>query len=272
MTWFITGTSSGFGRILTEKLLARGERVAATVRKLDVLDDLEAKYGDLLWTAKLDLTDEPAIKATVDRAFAELGRIDVVCSNAGYGLFGAAEEVTDAQIHHVIATNLVGSIQLIRASLPHLRKQGGGRILQFSSAGGQTAYANFSLYHATKWGIEGFVEAAAQEVSSFGIDITLVEPGATKTDFAKGLVSPPRMPEYENTAAGDVVRAIASGAFAIKGDAAKMCDRILACASQTPAPRRLSLGTDTYEHVSRALDGRRAALEAQKEIALSTDE
>ena len=267
MTWLITGTSSGFGRILTEKLLARGERVAATLRKMDALDDLRARYGDLLWTARLDLTDTAAIRSTVDRAFAELGRIDVVCSNAGYGLFGAAEALRDDQIEHVIATNLVGSMQLVRAVLPHLRRQGGGRILQVSSAGGQATYPNFSVYHATKWGIEGFVETVAKEVEALGIDVTLGEPGAPQTDFAKNLVMVPAMPEYDRTAAGEVRRALESGAWQIRGDAGKMCDAILGFVDRGAKARRLALGADTYADVARTLEERRAELESQKEIA-----
>lgn len=190
--WFITGASSGFGRVLTEKLLARGDRVAATVRRPDALDDLRAEYGERLWTATLDLTEMAAVRQTVDRAFSELGRIDVVVSNAGYGLFGAAEEVTDEQVRHQIDTNLVGSIALIRAALPHLRAQGGGRILQVSSEGGQVTYPAFSLYHATKWGIEGFVDAVAKEVAPFGIAFTLVEPGPAGTNFGAVWSGPSR--------------------------------------------------------------------------------
>jgi NAD(P)-dependent dehydrogenase (short-subunit alcohol dehydrogenase family) len=126
-TWFITGTSSGFGRILTEKLLGDGDHVAATLRKVSALDDLKARHGDTLWVASLDVTDTDAVRRVIDRAFNDLGRIDVVVSNAGYGLFGAGEEVSDEQIRHQIDTNLVGSIQVIRAVLPHLRAQGGGR-------------------------------------------------------------------------------------------------------------------------------------------------
>lgn len=267
MTWLITGTSSGFGRILTEKLLARGERVAATLRKMDALDDLRERYGERLWTARLDLTNTGAIRETVDRAFGELGRIDVVCSNAGYGLFGAAEALGDDQIDHVIATNLVGSIQLVRAALPHLRRQGGGRILQVSSAGGQATYPNFSVYHATKWGIEGFVETVAKEVEALGIDVTILEPGATQTDFAKNLVMVPAMPEYDRTAAGEVRRALESGAWQIRGDAGKMCDAILGFVDRRGKARRLALGADTYEDLARTLDERRAELESQKDIA-----
>jgi NAD(P)-dependent dehydrogenase (short-subunit alcohol dehydrogenase family) len=126
--WFITGASSGFGRILTEKLLARGDRVAATVRREHSLDDLHAQHGERLWVANLDLTHTNAVRSVIDRAFAKLGRIDIVVSNAGYGLFGAAEEATDEQIRHQIDANLVGSIAVIRACLPHLRAQGGDRV------------------------------------------------------------------------------------------------------------------------------------------------
>ena len=270
-TWFITGTSTGFGREMTERLLERGDRVAATLRTPGTLDALRTKHGDRLWVAQLDVTDGVAVRTVVDRAFAELGRIDVVVNNAGYGLFGAAEEVTDEQIRHQIDTNVLGSIQVIRAALPHLRAQGGGRILQFSSAGGQVAYPSFSVYHATKWAVEGFVESVSQEVASFGIDFTLVEPGATGTAFGTGLVRPPTMAEYDATPAGDVRRGIESGAFPVKGDVVKMVRAILDSVDQKPAPRRLALGSDTYAHVRAALVDRLERLDAQKELALSMD-
>ena len=173
-TWLITGVSSGFGREITEQLLARGDRVLGTVRDAAKIADLVGRYPDAFHPEILDVTDTPAIHALVDCAFAELGRIDVIISNAGYGLFGAAEELTDAQVEHIVATNLVGPIHLVRAALPHLRAQGGGRVIQISSYGGQVAYPGNSLYHATKWGIEGFVESVAQEVASFGIGMTIV--------------------------------------------------------------------------------------------------
>jgi NAD(P)-dependent dehydrogenase (short-subunit alcohol dehydrogenase family) len=163
-TWLITGASRGLGRELTEQLLARGDRVAATLRKPDQLADLAAMHGDRLWVRALDVTDTAAMRAVVDAAFAELGRIDVVVSNAGYGVVGAAEELSDTQTD-LIAPNLTGSIQLARAVVPHLRAQAGGHILQVSSMGGQLAFPGFSLYHTTKWGIEGFFEAFAPEVA-----------------------------------------------------------------------------------------------------------
>jgi NAD(P)-dependent dehydrogenase (short-subunit alcohol dehydrogenase family) len=270
-TWFITGTSSGFGRLLTEKLLARGDRVAATLRRMEALDDLRKAYGDRLWTAQLDLTDANAIRRTIDRGFAELGRIDVVVNNAGYGLFGAAEEVSDEQIRHQIDTNLIGSIQVIRAALPHLRAQGGGLIQQVSSEGGQITYPNFSLYHATKWGIEGFVDAAAKEVAPFGISFTIVEPGATRTDFGKGIVSPPPMEVYDQTPAGEVRRAVTAGAFNIKGDPNKMANAMIASADAEQRPFRLALGANTYTNIKAGLQARLAELEAHKETTLAMD-
>jgi NAD(P)-dependent dehydrogenase (short-subunit alcohol dehydrogenase family) len=182
-TWFITGINSGFGRAMVEQLLTRGDRVAGTVRNLSTVDDLKRKYGDLLWTAQLDMTDAPAIRRVVDSAFAECGKIDVIVNNAGYGLFGAAEGLTDAQVLHQINTNLLGPIQVTRAALPCLREQGGGRILALSTYGGQATYPGASLYHASKWGLEGFFDSIAGEIASFNIGVTIVEPGGARTGF-----------------------------------------------------------------------------------------
>ena len=149
-TWLITGASSGLGRIMTESLLARGDRVAATVRRPGALDELIARYGDRLRVMVVDLTDTALMRGEVDAAFAALGRIDVVVSNAAYGLFGAVEEVSDEQMERQIATNLIAPMQLVRACLPHLRRQGGGRIVQISSEGGQVIYPSFGVYHADR--------------------------------------------------------------------------------------------------------------------------
>ena len=184
--WLITGVNRGFGRHMTEQLLARGDRVAGTVRKMDAMNDLKTKYGDLLWLAHLDMINTPAVRQVVNKAFANLGKIDVVVNNAGYGLFGAAEELTDEQIIHQINTNLIGSIQVVRTALPHLRGQGGGRIIQVSTYGGQVALPGGSLYHAGKWKIEGFIDAVGQEVAPFNIGVTIVEPGGARTEFRFG--------------------------------------------------------------------------------------
>jgi len=269
-TWFITGTSTGLGRILTEKLLQQGHRVAATVRKPDALNDLKTQYNDRLWVAVLDVTDTSAIKKVVEAAFADLGKIDVIVNNAGYALFCSVEEAADEQIDQQIATNITGSIQVIRAALPHLRAQGGGRILQLSSAGGQTTYPNFSYYHTTKWAVEGFCETIAQEIEPFNIGVTIVEPGAHKTGFASGMVTAPIMEEYDQTPAGHVRRAVFDGGFPIKGDVNKTVQAMIDVVEISPAPRRLTMGEDAYRDIRASLVSRIEALDAQKELALSS--
>lgn len=270
-TWFITGASSGLGEEMARQLLARGDTVIATVRRKGALADLKAQYGETLTILTLDLTEVSSIRTAVASAFERSSRIDVIVSNAGYGLFGAAEEVSDAQIEHQIATNLTGSIQLIRAVLPYLRQQGGGRIIQVSSEGGQIAYPNFSLYHATKWGIEGFIEATAQEVAPFGIDFIIAEPGPTATNFGTGLVHAEPMEVYDATPAGDVRRAVNSGAFDIKGDAARTVAAMIAAADMAHPALRLTLGSVAYHSISTALAQRLAAINAQRDVANAAD-
>lgn len=164
-TWLITGVSSGFGYEMTKQLLEKGDTVVGTVRGTEKVKGLMDQYPITFDCRILDVTDVTAIHRLVKDVFQRHERIDVVVSNAGYGLFGCAEELSDEEINHIIATNLTGSIMLIRDSLPHLRAQGGGRIIQMSTYGGQVAFPANSMYHATKFGIEGFCEAVAQEVA-----------------------------------------------------------------------------------------------------------
>ena len=268
-TWFITGTSSGFGRLLTEQLLERGDRVAATLRRPEVLDELRAVHGDRLWTGRLDVTDADQARRVVGEAFAALGTIDVVVNNAGYAVFAAVEEATDEQIRQVIDTNLLGSIHVIRAALPHLRAQGHGHILQVSTAGGQTTYPNFAYYHASKWGVEGFCETIAREIAPFGIGLTIVEPGATPTGFGAALATAPIMPEYDAGPAGDARRAIAAGSFPLPNDPEKIVRAMLDLVDHGRAPLRLPLGPDTYQDVRASLVARLSEHDANRETALS---
>ncbi len=271
-TWFITGVNSGFGRLMTEQLLECGERVAGTVRDFAPMADLQARYGEQLWLAELDVTDTAAIRDVVGAAFAELGRIDAVVSNAGYGLFGAAEEATDDQLLHQLNTNLIGSIQLVRAVLPHLRQQGGGRIIQLSTMGGQATFPGGSLYHAGKWGIEGFIESVGQEVAVFNIGCTLVEPGGARTDFRyRSSRLTPKLDAYDVSPASMARRMIEEGSSVPPGDPARMVAAMIATVDQHPAPKRLALGGDAYTVMHKQLSDRLAALEAQQELAFSTD-
>lgn len=271
-TWFITGTSTGFGRKMTETLLARGDRVAATLRTPGALDSLKAQYGDRLWIEALDVTDGAAIRRVVDKAFKELGRIDVVVNNAGYALFGAAEELSEQQMRAQLDTNVIGSIQVTQAALPHLRQQGGGRILQVSSMGGQIALPALSLYHASKWAIEGFFESVFQEVAPFGIEVTIVEPAGANTNFAHGsMVHATPMAEYDNTPVGKWRMERAAGNYHPTLDPEKAVLAMIESVDTAPAPRRLVLGARAYELVHRALSERLAALEAQKDLAVGAD-
>ncbi|MYR95251.1 MULTISPECIES: SDR family oxidoreductase [unclassified Streptomyces] len=270
-TWFITGVNSGFGRELAEQLLARGDRVAGTVRREGSVDDLRAEYGERFWLGHLDVTDLSRVRSVVNAAFDELGRIDVVVINAGYGLFGAAEEFTDEQVVHQITTNLLGSIQTARAALPHLRAQGGGRIIQLSSVAGLAAHPGASLYHAGKWGVEGFMEALAAEVAPFGVEVTLVEPGGARTAFAgSSLRLSEPLAAYDNTPAA-AVRVFKDIAVPVPGDPAKVAAKIIDSASQHPAPMRLVLGTDCYQAATTALRQRLAQIEPQQTGAAETD-
>jgi len=271
-SWLITGVNSGFGRHLTEQLLARGERVAGTTRDLAAMAELKTRYAELLWLAQLDMTDTASIRRVVDQAFEKFGRIDVLVSNAGYGLFGAAEELSDAQLTRQIDTNLIGPMQLVRAVLPHFRRQQAGRILQLSSVGGQAAFPGASAYHASKWGIEGFIDAVGQEVAAFNIGCTLVEPGGARTSFRYGGAQlGARMEAYDASPASMARRMIEEGVSLPPGDPAKMAALMIASVDQHPAPQRLALGSDAYTTMHRQLSARLAALEAQKDLACSTD-
>ena len=270
--WLITGVSSGFGRELTQQLLERGDRVVGTVRRLDSVADLAARYRDRFHPELLDVTDAAAIHDVVDRSFAKLGRIDVVVSNAGYGLFGAAEELSDEQVDRIIATNLTGSIQLIRAALPHLRSQGGGRVIQLSSYGGQVAFPGNSLYHATKWGIEGFVESVAKEVAPFGIGMTIVEPGGARTEFRYGSAQVAELsPAYDGNPAHAFLAMLDPANGLAPGDPARMAAAIIASVEVEPAPLRMVLGSQALASTIATLKARIAGFEAQTALAASTD-
>jgi NAD(P)-dependent dehydrogenase (short-subunit alcohol dehydrogenase family) len=271
-TWLITGVSSGFGRELTRQLLERGDRVVGTVRDTGKVADLREQYPETFRAELLDVTNTAAIRTVLERSFAQLGRIDVIISNAGYGLFGAAEELSDAQVEHIVATNLVGPIQLIRAVLPKLRAQGGGRVIQISSYAGQVAFPGISMYHATKWGIEGFVEAVAQEVASFGIGMTIVEPGGARTEFRSGSAQVAElMPIYDQTPAHSFVRMLSPKNGLAAGDPARMAVRIIESVDVEPAPLRMILGSQALHSTLTTLRKRIASFEAQTVLAASTD-
>ncbi|MEU4143011.1 SDR family oxidoreductase [Streptomyces parvulus] len=273
--WFVTGASAGIGRAVTERLLSQGHRVAAPVRSPERLGDLADAYPDLLWTTKLDLIDTVRLRDVVDEAFAVFGRIGVVFSNAGRGAFGAAEELTDETIDEQIALNMTAPIHLLRAVLPHLRAQGGGRFVQTSTMGAQISSAGGSVYHASKWGVEGFLESVIPEVAPFGVGITMVEPGNIRTGFGAALSIAPALDAYASTPVGQVRQFIENSGGNLTGsapgDPVRVADAIIAAASQDRAPRRVVLGSDAYTAIRAALTGRLGELDDGQQTAASTD-
>jgi NAD(P)-dependent dehydrogenase (short-subunit alcohol dehydrogenase family) len=181
--WFITGTSKGFGRIWAEAALARGDRVAATARDAKTLAPLVERYGAQVAAIELDVNDKAAVDAAITAAHTRFGRLDVVINNAGYGLFGTIEEVSEAEARAQLETNLFGALWVTQAALPIMRAQRSGHIIQVSSIGGVNAFPTVGLYHASKWGLEGFSQSLAAEVAGFGIKVTIVEPGGFATEW-----------------------------------------------------------------------------------------
>ena len=182
-TWFVTGSSRGFGRSFVEAALDRGDSVAATARNTEFLADLAITYGEQLLALSLDVTDKTAAFDAVNKAHAHFGRLDVVVNNAGYGHFGMVEELTEAEARDQMETNFFGVLWVTQAALPLLRTQGGGHIVQVSSVGGVLSFPSLGVYAASKWAVEGLSEALAAEVAGQNIKVTLVEPGPYPTDW-----------------------------------------------------------------------------------------
>lgn len=239
--WFITGASRGFGREWTIAALERGDKVAATARDTATLDDLVAKYGDTLLPIELDVTDRAADFAAVKQAHEHFGRLDVVVNNAGYGQFGFIEELSEQEARDQIETNVFGALWITQAALPFLRAQRSGHIVQVSSIGGITAFQNVGIYHASKWALEGFSQSLAQEVESFGIHVTLIEPGGFSTDWAG-----PSSKRAEPLPAYDEVHAESDRRRAERmptpGDPTASAKAVLKVVDATPPPLRVFFG------------------------------
>jgi NAD(P)-dependent dehydrogenase (short-subunit alcohol dehydrogenase family) len=181
--WLITGTSKGFGRVWAEAALARGDRVVATARDAKTLAALVERYGEQVAPMKLNVDDRAAVFEVVAKARRQFGRIDVAINNAGYGQFGAIEEISEKDARAQMQTNLFGALWVTQAVLPIMRAQGSGHIIQVSSIGGINAFPTVGMYHASKWALEGFSQSLAAEVAGFGIKVTLVEPAGYATDW-----------------------------------------------------------------------------------------
>ncbi len=269
-TWFITGSSRGFGREWAIAALERGENVAATARDTGSLDDLVERFGDRILPLKLDVTDRDAVFAAVAAAHKRFGRLDVVVNNAGYGQFGLIEEISEAEARAQFETNVFGALWVTQAALPILREQGSGHILQVSSIGGISAFPNIGIYNASKWALEAFSQSLAQEVAGFGIKVTLIEPGGYSTDWggssAKHATPLPAYEEFHAQAAQARAARIGS-----PGDPVATRDAVLKIVDAEHPPLRIffgeaPLGIATRDYESRLAEWRKwepVSIEAQ---------
>ena len=261
-TWFITGTSKGFGRIWAEAALERGDRVAATARDLGTLAPLAERYGDAFLPIGLDVTDREADFAAVARAKERFGRIDVAINNAGYGHFGTIEETSEAEARAQIETNVFGALWVTQAVIPVMREQGSGHILQVSSIGGISAFPMLGIYNASKWALEAFSQALAGEVAGFGIRVTIIEPGAYGTDWSgpSATHSAP-LPQY------DFLREARASRPTAQMDPAATAQAILAVVDAEEPPLRLFLGKAPFAIMEADYESRRRTWEAWRTVS-----
>jgi NAD(P)-dependent dehydrogenase (short-subunit alcohol dehydrogenase family) len=262
--WLISGVSSGFGRVLAQAALARGDSVAGTLRDPVQLAAFEALAPGRAHGVLLDVTDTARVEAGVAQALQRLGRIDVLVNNAGYGLFGAVEETAEDEARRVMETNFFGTLRLTRAVLPQLRRQGGGRIVNFSSLAGLIGIPGVGLYSAAKHAVEGLSESLALELAPLGIRLILVEPGGFRTDFAGRSMTVVRQPlaDYDTTPAGRTRSNIARYSGHEPGDPAKAMAVLLQAVDAAEPPLRLVLGEDAMQAVRAKLERVAADIES----------
>jgi NAD(P)-dependent dehydrogenase (short-subunit alcohol dehydrogenase family) len=269
--WFITGSSRGLGRAITEAALEAGHRVVATARKPEQLADLRKIYGAQLLTPKLDVTSPADAENAVAAAKAAFGKIDILVNNAGYGFLGAFEEMTAEEFKAQIDTNFWGVVHVTRAVLPVLRDQGHGHIIQITSIGGRLAVAGISGYHAAKFAVEGLSESLAQEIKPLGLKLTVVEPGGFRTDWAgASMASAKPMDAYAGVVA-PLRSFLEQHTGHEPGDPHKAANAILVLAEMEEPPLRLPLGNDAIAFLRHTYKTNADELERFADIIGSTD-
>jgi NAD(P)-dependent dehydrogenase (short-subunit alcohol dehydrogenase family) len=271
-TWLITGVSSGIGRALAEAVLARGESVIGTLRKPAQLPEFEALAPGRAVAQLLDVTDSARLPARIAQAIETAGGIDVLVNNAGYGLSGAAEEVSEPEIRHQMETNFFGLVAVTRAALPFMRAQKRGHIVNISSVAGYRGIVGMSIYSASKFAVEGFSEGLAAETAHLGIKVTIVEPGAFRTRWASDSAivrSAQVIDEYAPTA-GMVRAGLAKMHGHQENDPAKGALAILAAVDSPNPPLRLPLGADSVNYLRDKLAGMTEELGAWESVSVST--
>lgn len=264
-TWFITGTSKGFGRVWTEAALERGDRVVATARDTATLQDLVTTYGDRILPIPLDIADRDAVFAAVQQGAAHFGGVDVFVNNAGFGSMGTVEEISEAQARQQFETNLFGALWGLQAIAPIMREQGHGHIVAVSSQLGLVSIPTAALYAASKWALEGLVQGFAAEMAPFGVHVTLIEPAGYKTGFydANTLVVAPRMSAYDDVHAtlDNLMSTIEWGVPEATADA------ILALVDAEQPPLRMILGRGPLEWIKGDYAGRLAEFDAWQTVS-----
>jgi NAD(P)-dependent dehydrogenase (short-subunit alcohol dehydrogenase family) len=271
-TWFITGASRGLGALIAAEALAAGDSVAATARNPQTVLETIGDHPRLLPLA-LDVTDEPMTKTAVEKAVERFGRIDVLVNNAGFGLLGAVEEATTDEVERLYRTNVFGLLGVIRATLPYMRAQRSGHVINMSSIGGYHGSAGFGIYCSTKFAVEGLSEALFDELAPLGVHVTVVEPGYFRTDFldTRSLVtSATRIADYDATAGATRERASVVS-HNQPGDPARLAKAMITLVREPNPPFRMPFGSDAVA----AIEAKNAAvayeLERWRDLSVSTD-
>lgn len=269
--WLVTGSGSGLGRDIAEAVLAAGDRLVATARKTEQLQELVAKYGEQVLPAQLDVTDEQGAKAAVQAAVERFGRLDVLVNNAGYGTFAPFEQMSAEDFQAVMDTNFYGVVYTTRAALPVMRKQRSGWILQVSSIGGRITIPGNSPYHAAKWAVGGFSESLSHEVEGLGIKVCTLEPGGIRTNWARRARqdAPELLPDYEPVLKPiyDLLQTLAGSE---ESDPKKIAQVVLKLANSEIVPRRLTLGVDAANRLKQWEATRASEAEEWRELTEST--
>ena len=270
--WLITGSASGLGRDIAEAILASGDRLLATARDPQRLNDLVERYGEQVRTARLDVADEAAAKAAVARAVEVFGRLDVVVNNAGYGDVAPFEQVSSESFRALVDTNFFGVVYMTRAAIPVMRRQRSGCILQVSSVGGRLGIPGNAAYHAAKWAVGGFTESVATELAPFGVKVCALEPGGMRTDWGKRARSgtPELLPDYE-ASVGTFLKMLEGHWGHEMGDPAKVAQVILRLACEEQLPAHLLMGSDAMHYAGLAEEKREADAKAWHAVSISTD-
>lgn len=269
--WFITGSSSGLGRHLTEAVLQQGDIVVATARNPEKNQDLKSKYGDQILSLALDVTNRPQMEQVIKESIERLGRIDVLVNNAGFGITGAAEAFSQEQVRSQYEANLLGPVELCRAVLPYMRAQRSGRILNISSIGGRITSIGLSIYQSAKFGLSGFSEALAKEVAPLGIKVTAIEPGGIQTNWAGSSMRFAAAVEGYESTVDTRVEAFKNGGFVPKSDPVKVAQVIIDMAENPEPPVHLVLGSDAVAVFNQENAAREAEYKQWLSVTLSTD-